>query len=411
MSRVPLLLVALAGVELVLSQKSCEETMTVPTSLDLICPVGNCGTTACSEFLASIDEDAYAEIEAGFATCTNGYEEYGDGGQYEGQLRTVFIGRANGCGVKSGLSKTPCEESMEAIFSKTDIACPSAPGAPGQSSHTPESCGTTACAEYLSSIDDDAYAELKAKLATCTNGYEEYGDGGQYEGQLRNVFIIRANECGVESGLSKTPCEESMEAIFSKTDIACPSAPGHSSHSPKSCGTTACAEYLSSIDDDAYAEIEAGLATCTNGNEIYGEGGRYEGQLRTLLIDRANECGVESGLSKTPCDKSMGAFSKSEIACPSVCEDGDQCQGKNCCAPGQSSHTPESCFTTACAGYLFSIDDAYAEIEAGLATCTNGYEKYGDGGKQEGYLRKMLKSLEKECGFQSVRVRIEKCSG
>ena len=62
MPRALLLLVALAGVESGLSQKSCEESMTAPSKLDLACPVGNCGTTACAGYLSSIDDDAYAEL-------------------------------------------------------------------------------------------------------------------------------------------------------------------------------------------------------------------------------------------------------------------------------------------------------------------------------------------------------------
>ncbi len=82
----------LAGVE----SKACEESMTALSKLDLLCPVGNCGTTACVDYLSSIDDDALAEIEAGLATCTNG--EWG-GGEYDGDLRSMFVYRTDGCGL------------------------------------------------------------------------------------------------------------------------------------------------------------------------------------------------------------------------------------------------------------------------------------------------------------------------
>jgi hypothetical protein len=331
----------------------------------------------------------------------------------------------------------PCKNSM-VIFSEIEIACPAGCNdddincegdccAPDQSPW--ESCGTKECVDFMSSIDDAAYAKLSAGLATCTDGYAMYGDGGEYEGQLRMLLSGRADTCGVESGLSKTPCEESFSIMFFKLDNACPSAcddgdecegnnccaPGQSSYSPESCGTTECADFMSSIDDAAYAKLSAGLATCTDGYAgyaVYGDGGEYEGQLRMLLSGRANTCGVELVLSKTPCDESTVAiFSTAEVACPSACEDGDECKGDNCCKPGQSAHTPASCGTAACADYLSSINDAYAELEAGFATCTNGFEVYGDGGKKEGLIRKRLVSLAYECGVESVRVRIKTCSG
>jgi hypothetical protein len=433
------------GVELVLSLNPnlhylCEEAMSIFSKLEIACPSAltekiddeelryspeSCGTTTCADFMSSIDDGALAEFSAGLATCTNGYQVYGDGGEYEGYFRMSLIERSNGCGVELGVSSNPCEESVS-ILSKMYNECPSACDdeegcegnnccAPGQSSHSPESCGTTACADFMSSIDDDAYVEFLVGLATCTNGYQMYGDGGENEGYMRMVLSGLAIECGVELGLSLNPCEESF-SIFSKMDNACPSAcddedecegdnccaPGQSSHSPESCGTTACADFMSSIDDDAYAEFSAGLATCTNGYQVYGDGGEYEGYFRMSVIDRTNGCGVESGLSKTPCDESILTISKMDNACPSACDDEDECEGDNCCAPGQSSYSPESCGTTACADFMSSIDDdAYAELSAGVATCKGGYEVYGDGGKQEGYIRTMLIESAKACGVES----------
>jgi hypothetical protein len=451
------------GVESGLSKTPCEESFSIMfLKMDKSCPSacddgdeceGNnccapgqssyspesCGTTACADFMSSFDDAAYAKLSAGFATCTDGYAMYamyGDGGEYEDQLKILLSGRANTCGVELGLSKTPCEESASIMFFKLDNECPSACDdgdecegdnccAPGQSSYSPESCGTTECADFMSSFDDDAYAKLSAGLATCKDGnqvyagYAVYGDGGEYEDQLRMLLFGRANTCGVELGLSKTPCEESASMMFFKLDSACPSAcddgdecegdnccaPGQSSYSPESCGTTECADFMSSFDDDAYAKLSAGLATCTDGYAMYvmyGDGGEYEGELRMLLSGRANTCGVELGLSKTPCDQSVLIISKMDDACPSACDDEDECEGNSCCAPGQPSHSPEICGTTACADFMASFDDdAYAELSAGLATCTYGYEMYGDGGELEGYLRTMLIESAKACGVES----------
>ncbi len=143
--------------------------------------------------------------------------------------------------------------------------------------YDPESCGTTECADFMLSINDDAYAELEAGLATCTNGLEEYGAGGEYEGSFRAMLIGIAHACGVESGLSNTPFEERailIREMSQKTEIACPPTNCDDKgmtcmYNPERCSTTASADYLSSsLDDDAYAKLEAPLQ-CTNERVVH----------------------------------------------------------------------------------------------------------------------------------------------
>jgi hypothetical protein len=474
------------------SQKSCQESIAVfdrifsffdfKKNVQETCDDGghctydpdSCGTTE-ADYLLSINDEAYAELEAGLATCTrscsNGLEEYGAGGQYEGYYRTRLIELAHECRVESGLRYTPCENLIYDFFMKIEGACPRTNCDDKRCPYTPESCNTTACADSLSSLDYDAYAKLEAPL-NCTNESEDF---------YRSALISRANDCGVESGLSKTPCEEfrlfvnectlyrencnttalmelavkcTVESgsstslcekravllfyISKKKEIACPPANVDDkkgfTYTLESCSTTACADYLSSfIDEDTYAKLEAPL-NCTN--EYAWLSGPLVGRVRSDFISRANDCGVESGLSKTPCDefrlfdnecrlyqencnrtalmelavkcrvesghsntlceeRALLLFyisQKKEIACPPTNFDDEIVMGL--------TYTLESCSTTACADYLSSFidDDTYAKLEAPL-NCTNEYAALS--GPFVGRIRSAFMSRAIDCGVES----------
>ena len=181
-------------------------------------------------------------------------------------------------------------------------------------------------------------------------------------------------------------CDDGETCLIDDGGNCCES--GQSPCAADTCGTEACAEFMS-VDDAALAACEEGLASCEDGFLM-------SGQLRALLVLIAPMCGVATGLTATHCDQGTAVVLNFETACPRVCsEDGEALPQ---CGEDQCERTPGSCALSgegACASFLDDFLDGAEKFVENIGTCTNGLEVCAQMGADS--LREMAGSMERQC--------------
>ena len=143
-----------------------------------------------------------------------------------------------------------------------DPTCPTEPVEKDglvEQAHTLASCGnSTACKDFIGSIDDKAAAMLKTGLASCAGfpGKEGYVFYQQY---LHYAPLLRiALACGFPASTVKVSglgtCQGAVARLGGLSSPTCPEG---------SCGnSTRCKDYISSINDYVLTKMRTGLRAC-----------------------------------------------------------------------------------------------------------------------------------------------------
>ena len=249
-------------------------------------------------------------------------------------------------------------------FIAKEQACPTEPvEKDGQQhqAHTLASCGnSTACKDFIGSIDDKATAMLKTGLASCAGvpGKESYAT---YQGHAEYAFLLRlALECGFPASTVRVSglgtCEGALARLGGLHSSTCPAA---------SCGSsTRCKDYISSIDDYALAKMRTGLHACAFAAVVdLQQAVGYADQLYLMINSVADGCGFPAGTVKaTPpglhtCEGAVLKYSQlwpgnsSFLSGPGVCKQSCNSDVQMC------DHSEGTCKTDECEAAIRSIDD------------------------------------------------------
>ena len=186
----------------------------------------SCGnSSACKELISSINDTVLSKIDTGFQACANvtGYEGYAAYAGYLDYARLLSI--SDGCGFPAGtVTLSPpgldtCAGARAVLGDVDGTVCHK-----DGDSYTSASCGSsTTCKELISSIDDNALAQIDTGFQACANvtGYEGYA---AYAGVFNySVLLSISNGCGFPADTVKVshPTGTSLAVPSWVPDCAC----------------------------------------------------------------------------------------------------------------------------------------------------------------------------------------------